>query len=44
MKMSLHCKNVTDAEYETRGFGGAAVAPGRPFTAYARVELSLGSR
>ncbi|HVR70249.1 MAG TPA: TonB-dependent siderophore receptor [Vicinamibacteria bacterium] len=44
MKMSLHCKNVTDAEYETRGFGGAAVTPGRPFTAYARVELSLGSR
>lgn len=43
-KLSLHCKNVTDEEYETRGFGGAAVTPGRPFTAYARVELLLGSR
>ena len=44
LKWSLHCKNVTDAEYETRGFGAAAVTPGRPFTAYARVELALGSR
>ena len=44
LKWSLHCKNVTDAEYETRGFGASAVTPGRPFTAYARVELSLGSR
>jgi TonB-dependent siderophore receptor len=43
-KMSLHCQNVTDQEYETRGFGGGAVTPGRPFTAYARVELLLGSR
>jgi TonB-dependent siderophore receptor len=43
-KFSLHCKNLTDAEYETRGFGGAAVTPGRPFTAWARVELALGSR
>jgi TonB-dependent siderophore receptor len=43
-KWSLHCKNLTDTEYETRGFGGAAVTPGRPFTAYARVEMLLGSR
>lgn len=44
LKWSLHCKNVTDEEYATRGFGNAAVTPGRPFTAYARVELALGSR
>jgi iron complex outermembrane receptor protein len=44
LNWSLHCKNVTDTEYETRGFGNASVTPARPFTAYARVELSLGSR
>jgi outer membrane receptor protein involved in Fe transport len=43
-KFSLHCKNVTDTEYETRGFGSQAVTPGRPFTAYARIDLLLGSR
>jgi TonB-dependent siderophore receptor len=43
-KFSLHCKNLTDTEYETRGFGATSVTPGRPFTAYARVELALGSR
>jgi TonB-dependent siderophore receptor len=43
-KFSLVCKNLTDAEYETRGFGAAAVTPARPFTALARIDLLLGSR
>jgi iron complex outermembrane recepter protein len=43
-KFSLHCKNVTDTEYLTRGFGSSSVTPARPFTAYARVDVLLGSR
>jgi iron complex outermembrane receptor protein len=43
-KFSLICKNVTDTEYETRGFGSSAVTPARPFAALARIDLLLGSR
>jgi TonB-dependent siderophore receptor len=42
-KWSLNFKNLTNREYETRGFGNSAVIPADPFTVYARVELSLGS-
>jgi iron complex outermembrane receptor protein len=42
-KWSLNFKNLTNRDYETRGFGNSAVIPADPFAVYARVELSLGS-
>lgn len=42
-KGSLHFKNVTDTEYETRGFGSASVIPANPFAVYARIEIGVGS-
>ena len=42
-KGSLHFKNLTDTEYETRGFGSSSVIPANPFGVYARVEIGLGS-
>jgi TonB-dependent siderophore receptor len=38
-RWSVHLENLTDEEYETRGFGGASVIPGRPFSATLRLEL-----
>ncbi len=38
-RWSLHLENLTDEEYETRGFGGASVIPGRPFSATLRLEV-----
>ena len=38
-RWSLHLDNLTDEEYETRGFGGASVIPGRPFSAMLRLEV-----
>jgi TonB-dependent siderophore receptor len=29
--LSLHLDNITDTDYETRGFGSASAIPGRPF-------------
>jgi len=43
-RFSLNLKNLTDTEYQTRGFGGASAIPARPFEALARVEVTLGSR
>lgn len=42
-KWSLNFKNLTNHDYETRGFGNSAVIPADPFAVYARIELSLGS-
>jgi len=42
-RFSLNLKNLTDTEYETRGFGSSAVIPANPFAAYASVRVSLGS-
>jgi catecholate siderophore receptor len=42
-KGSLHFKNITDTEYETRGFGSSSVIPANPFGVYARIEVGLGS-
>jgi TonB-dependent siderophore receptor len=42
-KGSLHFKNITDTDYETRGFGSASVIPANPFAVYARIEIGLGS-
>jgi outer membrane receptor protein involved in Fe transport len=38
-RWSLHLENLTDEQYETRGFGGASVIPGRPFSASLRIEV-----
>jgi len=37
-RLSLNLDNVTDTEYETRGFGGFSVIPGRPFSALLGVQ------
>ena len=42
-KGSLHFKNITDREYETRGFGSASVIPASPFAVYGRIEIGLGA-
>lgn len=42
-KGSLHFKNITDTEYETRGFGSSSVTPASPFAVYARIEIGVGS-
>ena len=38
-RWSLHLENLGDEEYETRGFGGSSVIPGRPFAATLRAEV-----
>ncbi len=43
-RWSVNLENLTDREYQTRGFAGSSVIPGNPFAAYAKLELSLGSR
>ena len=35
--LSLNFKNITDEEYETRGFGGTSVIPANEFSVYAMV-------
>jgi len=40
-RWSLNLKNLTDTEYETRGFGSASVLPGNPFAVYGAVEFKL---
>jgi TonB-dependent siderophore receptor len=44
MRFRLNLRNLTGAEYETRGFGSASAIPARPFEAHARVEIGLGQR
>ena len=41
---SLNLKNLTDREYETRGFSGYSAIPGNPLAAYGRIAVALGSR
>ena len=43
-RVSLNFKNLTDAEYETRGFGSASVIPADPFAVYGRIAYSFGKR
>lgn len=40
-RVSANLKNITDEEYETRGFGNSSVIPADPIAAYARFELSF---
>jgi TonB-dependent siderophore receptor len=43
LKGSVFLKNITDREYETRGFGSGSVIPASPFAVYGRIEVGLGS-
>ncbi len=40
-KLSLNLKNLTDRDFETRGFGNSAVIPADPFAAYASVQFAI---
>ena len=40
-RWSAHLKNLTNHEYETRGFGSTSVIPAEPFTAYSTLEFRL---
>ena len=37
-RLRLNFKNLTDEDYETRGFGSGSVTPAAPLTVYATVE------
>jgi TonB-dependent siderophore receptor len=39
--LSLNFKNLTDRDYETRGFGSTSVIPGAPFSVYAGVQYAF---
>jgi outer membrane receptor protein involved in Fe transport len=39
--LKLNFKNLTNRDFETRGFGNSAVIPANPFAIYANVEFSL---
>jgi len=38
-RLALHLKNLTDEEYEVRGFGSTSVIPADPFTAWVGFEF-----
>jgi TonB-dependent siderophore receptor len=40
--LSVNARNLTDREYETRGFGRTAVIPADPFAVYATLAVALG--
>lgn len=41
--LKVNFKNLTNRDFETRGFGNSAVIPADPFAIYANIEFSLGS-
>lgn len=43
VRLQVNLRNLTGAEYETRGFGAVSAIPARPFEMMARLELRLGS-
>lgn len=40
-RWSLNLKNITNRDYETRGFGKTSVIPANPFAVYGKMEFSL---
>ncbi len=40
-RFSLNLRNLTDEEYETRGFGSFSVIPGEPFATGLRIEYRM---
>ena len=43
-RLGLHFRNLTDADYATRGYGSDSAIPGRPIEMLARLELGFGKR
>jgi len=43
-RIGVHLRNLTGAEYATRGFGSDSAIPARPFEVMGRVELGFGRR
>lgn len=41
-RLSLQVKNLTDSDYQTRGFNRSAVIPANPFALYGAVAISIG--
>jgi outer membrane receptor protein involved in Fe transport len=41
MRWHVNFKNISNAKYEMRGFGGYAVIPAAPFVVYGGVEVTL---
>ena len=41
MKFQINARNLTDREYETRGFGSASVIPAHPFGLYGTCQVEL---
>lgn len=39
--VALNLKNLTDTDYETRGFGASSVIPGDPFAAYGTLRYAF---
>ncbi len=39
--LRVHFRNLTDTEYETRGFGSFSVIPGEPLSANLRIEYRM---
>jgi iron complex outermembrane receptor protein len=44
LRLRLNLRNLTGAEYATRGFGSVSAIPARPFEASLRAELGFGRR
>jgi iron complex outermembrane recepter protein len=44
VRIRLNLRNLTGAEYETRGFGSSSAIPARPFEVHARAEVGFGRR
>jgi iron complex outermembrane receptor protein len=40
-RFRVNLKNITDQDYETRGFGAFSVLPADPFAVYAGVDFKL---
>ena len=44
LRLQLNLRNLTGAEYATRGFGSVSAIPARPFEASFRAQIGLGRR
>ncbi|HEY7409892.1 MAG TPA: TonB-dependent siderophore receptor [Vicinamibacteria bacterium] len=43
-RLAVNLKNITGTDYATRGFGGVAAIPGRPFEILGRIDVGFGQR
>jgi iron complex outermembrane receptor protein len=43
-RLALQFRNLTGADYATRGYGSDSAIPGRPFEMMARLEMGFGKR